>query len=323
MSPYILLYPFISIHQPSIHQPSIQRATAAAMATEEFSSLARPQSIAPRDKTSREGIRLNKFAKPLGCFNKDERVQWVKDNKHVCGSDLAKKVCEAHIRQSIKTQSMKFSAAGDLMDWDDAERQYREKPDDWDHIRSNCHTFKNPYTGKLLIWIPTFHMAISREEQEVDERKRKMEADFKIKPDKSDAAGAAGANKKAKFADAAGAEGEEPDVEHVDVTAAQKKRIENSIPKLEEVQLKILTKITDAQSPDMAQAVAPMLLTKAKAAEAELSGGIAALKAVFASGKAPKGALNHRLREVSDAKNSSISLRTALENAMELATNGF
>ena len=146
-----------------------------------------------------------------------------------------------------------------------------------------------------------------------------MEADFKIKADKSDAAETQKTNKKAKFADAAGAEGEEPCVEHVDVTGAQKKRIENSIPKLEELQLKILTKITEAGSPDMAQAVAPMLLHKAKEAEARLSGGIASIKCVFASGKAPKGALNHMLREASEAKTSSISLRTALEEAMELA----
>ena len=95
----------------------------------------------------------------------------MKDNKHLCGSDLVKKVCDAHIRQSIKTQSMKFTASGDLIDWDDAEVLYRGKPAEWANIQSNCQTFNNPYTGKLLIWIPKFHMEISREESEVEERK--------------------------------------------------------------------------------------------------------------------------------------------------------
>ena len=70
--------------------------------------------------------------------------------------------------------------AGDFVEKSEVEKLLKDKPDELKSTLEKAPRMTHEYTGAVMLWMPTYHMAITNEDTEVEERKRKLESEQRV-----------------------------------------------------------------------------------------------------------------------------------------------
>ena len=126
---------------------------------------------------ARKSPSLRGALKPL---SPEERKEWMAKNNKLVGEDLAKMMHQTCVQSSLTKQSAEFKADGQFVDCDEAEKQFKDKPEQWESIKLQAQTHRCPVRGVDMYWILKFSMTLQTSEVDTEERKRKLETSAKM-----------------------------------------------------------------------------------------------------------------------------------------------
>jgi len=255
--------------------------------------------------------------KPL---SREERQQWMAKNNKLVGEDLAKMLHQTCAQTSLTKQVAEFKADGQFVDYEEAEKQFKDKPEQWESIKLHAQTHRCPVRGVDMYWIPKFSMSLANSEVDTEERKRKLETSAKMAAPKK-MKNAAAVNVAPAIGEYQGNQPQQAQIQAqmVGVTDANKKRLESCIIRLETKQMELTSQMAEAEQEKFKELIPQRLSKLCDDASNGLDKTIASAKDVLAKKEAPKGDLKQLFDDIKGVSTTCSDLTEKLQGAMSLA----
>ena len=255
--------------------------------------------------------------KPLSA---EERKDWMVKNGRLVGDDLAKVLHQTCVESNLTRQTAEFKAMGEFVDVDDAEKQFKDKPEQWASVRLHAQTHRCPVRNVMMYWIPKFSLTLANSEIDTEERKRRLESSVKmaaakkIKP-------AAAVNVAPAVGEFHGKPPEQVQIEAqmVAVTPANKKRLEACIIRLETKQMELTSQMAEAGQEKFNELIPQRLHELCNDTSKGLEKTLASAKDLLAKGESPKGFVKQLFDDIKRMSATCSDLTGKLEGAMSLA----
>eukprot|EP00973_Karenia_brevis_P092419 12412337-Karenia_brevis.AAC.1 len=137
--------------------------------------------------------RLTKRIQRLPCtqkekikeFNKEERKTFYQEAKDMFDETLSKTIIEHVVTSSIRKSTSLYSEHGDLEEYDDLKKRYKEKPEAWKNIEKNAVVVIHPVSKEKMLWMPKINMSNTELQENFEHRKRSVETETIAKPKKA------------------------------------------------------------------------------------------------------------------------------------------
>ena len=255
--------------------------------------------------------------KPL---SPEERKDWMAKNSKLVGEDLAKMMHQTCVQSSLTKQSAEFKVDGQFVDFDEAEKQFKDKPEQWESIKLQAQTHRCPVRGVDMYWIPKFSMTLQTSEVDTEERKRKLESSAKMAAPKK-MKNAAAVNVAPAIGEYQGNQPQQAQIQaqKVCLTDANKKRLESCIIRLETKQMELTSQMAEAEQEKFKELIPQRLSKLCDDTSKVLDKTIASAKDVLAKKEAPKGDLKQLFDDIKGVSTTCSDLTAKLQGAMSLA----
>jgi hypothetical protein len=243
------------------------------------------------------------------------RGQMMKQTQSLFGADLDKKVFETTMQSRLRKQATVFAAQGDYHDIegpDGVKETMKHKPGDLENLLKNGRRFVCPVFQKEQIWVPKYHMKMTDESVDTEERKRKVEAEFTVKKAKKE---------KIPRAIKQEAEGETDGLPPPPAPLAegQIKRLQKAIPKLEDLHLNFVTVLGTCTAPDNRGLVGDRAMEKAEKELKALQTFVQKCKTMEQEKVAPRGSMPAFFKELVDTLTQAQKTHDFMKNSLEMA----
>ena len=266
---------------------------------------------------ARKSPSLRGALKPL---SQEERRQWMVTNSKLVGEDLAKMMHQTCVQASLTKQSAEFKVDGQFVDFDEAEKQFKDKPEQWESIKLQAQTHRCPIRGVDMYWIPKFSMTLQTSEVDTEERKRKLESSAKMAAPKK-MKNAAAVNVAPAIGEYQGNQPQQAQIQaqKVCLTDANKKRLESCIIRLETKQMEFTSQMAEAEQEKFKELIPQRLSKLCDDTSKVLDKTIASAKDVLAKKEAPKGDLKQLFDDIKGVSTTCSDLTAKMQGAMSLA----
>ena len=85
-----------------------------------------------------------------------DRAEFMANAQDLCGRDLAKALTEAVVYSRMRRETNGLNAKGQFKPLDEAEAEYKHKPEAWENLKKNSPQMVHKYTLEQLIWCPHY-----------------------------------------------------------------------------------------------------------------------------------------------------------------------
>ena len=258
----------------------------------------------------------------------DSRADFMKKHQGLFGKDLDKAMVETSTASRINRSSAAFRSQGKFEDIEGPEGikvRLKDQPEKLANILENGRRFTCPVSKFEQVWVPIHSLDLADEEIRSEEKKRKMEAASTIKREKrpKTTKKASGEGEKGETA-----AGEKPDASEEGETEAKMvaictghvKRLQTSIPNLEDVLLSLSTAVTNISAPDLEGNIGPTQLTKAKSIVTDLTAMTDKCKDLESKKTAPKGSMPEFFKSAAKMSDDAKAMTKKIEELINDAS---
>ena len=188
----------------------------------------------------------------------EDRAEFMANAQDLCGKDLAKALTEAVVYSRLRRETNLLNTKGDFKPLDEAEADYRHKPEAWENLKKNAPRLRHKYTLEELIWCPHYDMSNLLEDISSESRQRQVESETKVKRARI-----------AKVEKPADASTDEPNsgrnlLRQAPIPEGQLKRLAASFTKMQQLQLSMSALLVEAEQDAVKENIPPKTLTEAK-----------------------------------------------------------
>eukprot|EP00973_Karenia_brevis_P067372 9370497-Karenia_brevis.AAC.1 len=231
----------------------------------------------------------------------EERQSFYRSCKNMCGAELKKQVTECVIKSSYTKQMTTFGADGEFEDEEDVENRLQDKPQQLMEIKKNAIRFTDPLRKVPMLWIPKYKLSTYTEHGDVEEKKRRVESNHVVKPDKKP-------RKEPKENTGDVPEGGEGNALLKDIPETQIARLTKLVPKFESAEFEFMKVSTSARDPQYADYVPKKLRDACPKMEAEIAKVKDQYTKLLSEKKAPKGFMKEFFSVMKNIHDESSSL---------------
>ena len=183
-----------------------------------------------------------------------DRAEFMANAQDLCGRDLAKALTEAVVYSRLRRETNALNTKGQFKPLDEAEADYRHKPEAWENLKKNAPRMRHKYTFEELIWCPHYEMSNFLEDISTESRQRQVESETKVKRARI-----------AKVEKPADASTDEPNRAKIaPIPEGQLKRLVASFTKMQQLQLSMSALLVEAEQDAVKDNIPPKTLTEAK-----------------------------------------------------------
>ena len=183
-----------------------------------------------------------------------DRAEFMANAQDLCGKDLAKALTETVVYSRLRRESNSLHTKGQFKPLDEAEADYRHKPEAWENLKKNAPRLRHQYTLEELIWCPHYDMSNLLEDISSESRQRQVESETKVKRARI-----------AKVEKPAVASTDEPNRAKIaPIPEGQLKRLVASFTKMQQLQLSMSALLVEAEQDAVKENIPPKTLTEAK-----------------------------------------------------------
>ena len=184
----------------------------------------------------------------------EDRAEFMANAQDLCGKDLAKALTETVVYSRLRRESNSLHTKGQFKPLDEAEADYRHKPEAWENLKKNAPRLRHKYTLEELIWCPHYDMSNLLEDISSESRQRQVESETKVKRARI-----------AKVEKPADASTDEPNRAKIaPIPEGQLKRLVASFTKMQQLQLSMSALLVEAEQDAVKDNIPPKTLTEAK-----------------------------------------------------------
>ena len=188
----------------------------------------------------------------------EDRAEFMANAQDLCGKDLAKALTEAVVYSRLRRETNALNTKGQFKPLDEAEADYRHKPEAWENLKKNAPRMRHKYTFEELIWCPHYEMSNLLEDISTESRQRQVESETKVKRARI-----------AKVEKPADASTDEPNsgrnlLRQAPIPEGQLKRLAASFTKMQQLQLSMSALLVEAEQDAVKENIPPKTLTEAK-----------------------------------------------------------
>ena len=184
----------------------------------------------------------------------EDRAEFMANAQDLCGKDLAKALTETVVYSRLRRESNSLHTKGQFKPLDEAEADYRHKPEAWENLKKNAPRLRHKYTLEELIWCPHYDMSNLLEDISSESRQRQVESETKVKRARI-----------AKVEKPADASTDEPNRAKIaPIPEGQLKRLVASFTKMQQLQLSMSALLVEAEQDAVKENIPPKTLTEAK-----------------------------------------------------------
>ena len=247
-------------------------------------------------------------------LNSDERTQFMKDAADLYGAGLQKLLTETVTRSQITRSTVSFAKGGNYEPLEDFEERLKDKPDELAYSLQHCSQMKCPDTGRQLILIPNYTQNQTNENILENNKKRKVEAESKIKKPKVPKE-----EPEAPAALAAGGVVETVKQKPPSPLSEQHEtRLTKLLQRLAEVKMELTTTTCMAMGPNMEEYVPRHFIPKSDKNVLELDRCSALMQTWITTKTTPKGEVPAFIKEVTGLRESTKALRDQIQSLVDL-----
>ena len=190
----------------------------------------------------------------------EDRAEFMANAQDLCGKDLAKALTETVVYSRLRRETNLLNTKGQFKPLDEAEADYRHKPEAWENLKKNAPRMRHKYTLEELIWCPQYEMSNFLEDISTESRQRQVESETKVKRARI-----------AKVEKPADASTDEPNsgrnlLRQAPIPEGQLKRLVASFTKMQQLQLSMSALLVEAEQDAVKDNIPPKTLTEAKSA---------------------------------------------------------
>ena len=205
------------------------------------------------DLCTQEGITKDHLKE----LSPEDRAEFMANAQDLCGKDLAKALTETVVYSRLRRESNSLHTKGQFKPLDEAEADYRHKPEAWENLKKNAPRLRHKYTLEELIWCPHYDMSNLLEDISSESRQRQVESETKVKRARI-----------AKVEKPADASTDEPNsgrnLRQAPIPEGQLKRLAASFTKMQQLQLSMSALLVEAEQDAVKENIPPKTLTEAK-----------------------------------------------------------
>ena len=189
----------------------------------------------------------------------EDRAEFMANAQDLCGKDLAKALTEAVVYSRLRRETNLLNTKGHFKPLDEAEADYRHKPEAWENLKKNAPRMVHKFTFEELIWCPHYEMSTLLEDISTESRQRQVESETKVKRARI-----------AKVEKPADASTDEPNSgrnlprQQAPIPEGQLKRLAASFTKMQQLQLSMSALLVEAEQDAVKENIPPKTLTEAK-----------------------------------------------------------
>ena len=226
----------------------------------------------------------------IASLTAEQRVEFANKAAHAVGDDLVKIMKASIVEAEMLKETSRFSQNGDMIEYSIAEEKYKNKPKIWQNILNRAPRQVHPTTGETFLWIATLSIATETSLESSRTVKRGFEGETKIKRAKAKVA----PKKTRNIAneDEGGADGEggdPPAPDKNEIPPGPLARLEQLVPKMQDLQLSILNKMIEIATPEQQQALSPKVKEELQSVKQHVDDIINTLEALLEERRAEKG----------------------------------
>ena len=183
----------------------------------------------------------------------EDRAEFMANAQDLCGKDLAKALTETVVYSRLRRESNSLHTKGQFKPLDEAEADYRHKPEAWENLKKNAPRLRHQYTLEELIWCPHYDMSNLLEDISSESRQRQVESETKVKRARI-----------AKEKPAVPSTDEPNRAKIAPIPEGQLKRLAASFTKMQQLQLSMSALLVEAEQDAVKENIPPKTLTEAK-----------------------------------------------------------
>ena len=188
-------------------------------------------------------------------LTKEQKEQFMQTAMDLFGDDINKAIHDVYECTTTNTDTYNARRSDEYLEYDDAEKKYKDRPDVWEHILDNADQFTCDVTSITYIGIPRYSALHDHSHKKEETRKRTIQSDRLVK-----------AGKKPRVIKAPGAKGEGKGgkgEKMITLSERQTKDRDTTEQKITEACVELEATIMHANAPEIKSEIPPKFLASA------------------------------------------------------------